>query len=57
VRTICAWCEHEGKTVVTATPEPADELTVSYVICDSHTSRLVSRLHKYYPPRKLQRTA
>jgi hypothetical protein len=50
VKTICAWCEHEGKTVVLAEREPADDLTVRYAICETHTSKLVSQLHKCSRP-------
>jgi hypothetical protein len=50
VKTICAWCEHEGKTVVVAECEPADDPTVRYGICETHTSKLVSQLHKYSRP-------
>lgn len=49
MKTICAWCEHEGQTVVLA-EGPADDLRVEYSICDRHTARLVNQLHKYFPP-------
>ncbi len=57
MRTICAWCEHEGKTQVPAEQESSDDLTVSYSICETHASKLVSRLHKYYPPSKSRQAA
>jgi hypothetical protein len=57
VKTICAWCEHEGRTVVLAEREPADDLSVSYAICETHAERLISKLHKYYPPATTRRAA
>lgn len=43
--------------MVLAEREPVDDLTVSYSICDTHTERLVSKLHKYYPPSPTRRAA
>jgi hypothetical protein len=54
---ICAWCEHEGKTVVLAEREPVDDLRFEYAICDRHTARLVARLHKYFPPGETSHTS
>ncbi|MBI2206498.1 MAG: hypothetical protein HYU41_21910 [Candidatus Rokubacteria bacterium] len=52
MKTICAWCEHEGRRVTVAAGDQPDDLTISYGICDQHTARLVSQLHRYFPPRK-----
>jgi hypothetical protein len=49
--TICAWCEHEGRRVVLSEGSAPDDLTVTYGICQHHAARLVSQLHRHFPPR------
>ena len=53
MKTICAWCEHEGRSTA---QEPASgrDRPVRYGICDTHSDRLIAQLHKYYPPQRRQ---
>ena len=52
MKTVCAWCEHEGRHVVIGDVGDSGDLTFRYGICEQHTARLVSQLHRYFPPRK-----
>lgn len=51
MKTLCAWCEHEGRRVILGADGESDDLTIRYGICDQHTERLVSQLHRSFPPR------
>lgn len=50
MKTVCAWCELEGRETILGRVDQIDPTAVRYGICADHAARLVAKLHQYYPP-------
>jgi len=43
---VCAWCQHQGRTLVLREKEPFDYHVVSHGICEEHARAFLAQLRE-----------